>query len=256
MRLWLKEEIAEAGEVVGIDEVDSGVSERGPAFGQVRVGPETDGAALFMGPADEFAEFHAFGFGERAVSPPLEMGLPVVADERDKARGGLGVEVDEPTVVAGEAYGLLFEVFPGAIAGDGYGDGIGRGAIGFEPGEHFGVGLKRAVEGLVCGERIAFDVDEEMESDARGVDAPAALTDSFEQGFEVERFERSFRAELRSVVGYQELILDEEDIGLDAAEAVVERIQERSFLEVIIVGMGLWQRDDRGGLGGSRVEGP
>lgn len=59
---------------------------------------------------------------------------------------------------------------------------------------------------------------------------------------EVEGFEGAARVEFGGVVTDEELVADEEDVGLDAAEAVVEGVEERARVLVVVVGVGAPQR--------------
>lgn len=150
--------------MVGIDEVDARIAQGSPAFGLIRVSPEPDGAALFVGTADQFAEFHVFGLGERAFAAPLEVGAPVITDERHEAGRGIRVEVGEASVIGGVAGWLLSKVVARAVAGEGDRDGIGDGAIALESSEHPRIILEHPIEHLIGGESIGLDIDEQVES--------------------------------------------------------------------------------------------
>src|SRR3954454_3055136 len=62
------------------------------------------------------------------------------------------------------------------------------------------------------------------------------------QRVEVEGLEGARRVEVVRGVADEELVADEEDVGLDAAEAVVEGVEEGPRMLVVVVGVGPPQR--------------
>jgi hypothetical protein len=78
---------------------------------------------------------------------------------------------------------------------------------------------------------------------------PASLANPGEERFKVKCFECPFRTDFGSLVGNGETVVEEEDISFDAAESVVQCVQERTRMEVIIMGMGVLQGEYLGGGG-------
>lgn len=54
-------------------------------------------------------------------------------------------------------------------------------------------------------------------------------------------------------MGHQQLAVDQENIGLDAHEAMIERIQQRPLVQIVVVRVGLSQRADRRTVGAARL---
>jgi len=75
------------------------------------------------------------------------------------------------------------------------------------------------------------------------------LVDAFLEGVEVEGLEGAAGVEVAGVVGDEELAGDEVDVGFDVAEALVESVEERAGVFVVVVGVGL-----REGFGGGGDE--
>ena len=101
------------------------------------------------------------------------------------------------------------------------------------------VGDEGVLEGGVGGGGVAFDVDHEVEGGgAGGVDVAGVVGDALFEGVEVEGLEGAVGAELAGVVGDEEVAGDEVDVGFDAAEAVVEGVEEGAGVFVVVVGVG------------------
>jgi hypothetical protein len=62
------------------------------------------------------------------------------------------------------------------------------------------------------------------------------------QRVEIKRLQRAFRFNLAAFVGDQELAIDEINVGLNAAKAVVERVKQRPRVLVIVVSVGMDER--------------
>ena len=56
---------------------------------------------------------------------------------------------------------------------------------------------------------------------------------------EVKFFERPFRLQIRFHLANQQFAVHEKDVGLDAAKSMIEPVQERSRMLVIVVRMAL-----------------
>jgi hypothetical protein len=63
------------------------------------------------------------------------------------------------------------------------------------------------------------------------------------QRVEVERLQGAIRFHLIAVMGDQQGAVDEPDVGLDRAEPVVQGVEERALVFVVVVGMGAWERE-------------
>src|SRR5205085_11077907 len=66
------------------------------------------------------------------------------------------------------------------------------------------------------------------------------------QGLEIKRLQRAPRPDFVSFVRHEKLAVDQVNISFDAAEAVVECVQERTFVFVVIVCVHTRQRHGLG----------
>ena len=71
---------------------------------------------------------------------------------------------------------------------------------------------------------------------------PAVLLHALAQRVEVERLQRPLRFHLVAVMGDEQAAINEMNIGLDAAKAVVQGVEQRAFVLIVIMGMGVNQR--------------
>lgn len=111
-----------------------------------------------------------------------------------------------------------------------------------ECGEQVAVAAQLAVEFEVGGRALGLDVDEELERCAvTPVHGAVVGPDAGCQRFQVERREGALRVEVDRVMGDEELTFDEVDVRLDAGEAVVEGVEERPGVLVVVVRVGAQQ---------------
>ena len=66
------------------------------------------------------------------------------------------------------------------------------------------------------------------------------LGDAFSKRLEIERLERPSFLKFEARMADLELIVDKEDVGFGATESSVERIQQRSLVEIVVVSMSRW----------------
>src|SRR5207249_687206 len=95
----------------------------------------------------------------------------------------------------------------------------------------------------ICWLGFSFYVDEEVEIRSAGIHRAMELLDALAQWLQVQSFEGALRINFVWIMRHQELAIYEVNIRFDAAEAVVERIEERSRVLVIIMCMRVRQRD-------------
>src|SRR6476660_6322079 len=81
-----------------------------------------------------------------------------------------------------------------------------------------------------------------MEHWPTAIDASAMRLNPLAQRVEIKSFQRSPGPQVFAIVTNQQTLGRQPDVGLHAAKAVVERIQKRSRVLVVIVRMGLMQR--------------
>ncbi len=70
------------------------------------------------------------------------------------------------------------------------------------------------------------------------------LSDAVAKRFEVQSLERAVGPQFAPSVRDQQLAVDEEDVGFDAGEAVIERIEQRPLVKIVVVSVGLCERRD------------
>jgi hypothetical protein len=99
---------------------------------------------------------------------------------------------------------------------------------------------------------VAFDVDHERDRGAVAIDPAAVFGDTLFQGVQVEGLKGAVGAELARVVADEEVALDEVDVGFDAAKSLVEGVEERAGMFVIVVGVGAGERARAGGWVGAQ----
>lgn len=101
------------------------------------------------------------------------------------------------------------------------------------------VAAQMAVEFEVRRRALGLDVDEELQGPpVTPVDRAVVGLDAGGERGEVEGFEGAGRVEVDRVVGDEELVADEVDVGLDAAEAVVEGVEQGPQVLVVVMGVG------------------
>jgi hypothetical protein len=242
---FFSQESVEFFEPVRVDQVNARSLEDIPHLLGVRRGPEAEATVFGMGFLDEAVEFGAFGFGEGSGAGPLEMLLPIVADERHEVRRKVFAEVAEASVETGEALLLCEHPFARAVAGDNNSDGIGLEVVMVERGEDGRIflekGFKRGV-GLV---RIGFDIDQECDVRAIGINASSVFLGTFFERGEIEVFESAIGLEIASFMADEKFAVGKVDVSFNAAEVVVQSVEERAGVFVIIVSVGLQKRRGR-----------
>src|SRR5437899_1491225 len=75
-----------------------------------------------------------------------------------------------------------------------------------------------------------------------GVDTPAIFEGTLAQWIQVKGLQTPAGLNLRPGMGHQQLTIDKVNVGLDATETVVKRVEKRVGMQVIIVGMDFGQR--------------
>ena len=76
-----------------------------------------------------------------------------------------------------------------------------------------------------------------VKSPARGVDRTLVFTHAGQQRFEIEFFERSFRAKFETGMTHQQLVVDQKDVRLDTAETLLQRVEQRPGVIVVVMGV-------------------
>jgi len=188
---------------------------------------------------DDAVQLSALTQGHGAFAHPGELLGPVVADHAHELRREPGVDVGEAAVVGratnlGGLHGSQV-----AVAGDDDLDGA-AGAATILPGGH---------QAGVLGELLlddrprlgsGLDVDVEAESAlVPAVDGAAVLADDLGQRREVVALEGALG--VGRVVTDEQLTGDEPHVGLDARESVRERVEQRTRVLVVVVGVGALQ---------------
>jgi hypothetical protein len=102
--------------------------------------------------------------------------------------------------------------------------------------------LQEAFEGAQGGVRVSFNVDEQLELAAAGIDVPVIAVHGLDDGADVERFQGTIRARLVAGVRREQLPVDEVYVHLDGAEAVGARGVEGGRLEVVVMRMRVFVR--------------
>ena len=92
--------------------------------------------------------------------------------------------------------------------------------------------------------RIILDIDEQEKTTRGRVHTTAVLPNSVVERRQIKRLQRSLGLERVAIMSDQELTLDQEHIGLDAAEAVVQRVEKRMTVQVIVMRMRVGQLRD------------
>ena len=95
-----------------------------------------------------------------------------------------------------------------------------------EGGEHVGVVLQGFAQDRVDGLPTGLQVNEQCAFGTPGINTPAILLHALAQRVEIKRLQGALRFHFGAVMGHQELAINKIDIGLDAAEAVVEGVEQ------------------------------
>ncbi len=105
------------------------------------------------------------------------------------------------------------------------------------------VAAESAVEFRVGGRALRLQVDQQLERAAvAAVHRAAVGADAGGERIQVQRLQGAGGVEVLGVVGDQQLSADEVDVRLDAAEAVVEGVEQRAGVLVVVVRVGAPQR--------------
>ena len=71
---------------------------------------------------------------------------------------------------------------------------------------------------------------------------PDPIADTLGQRFQIQGLQRALGLQVLAVMGHPQLAFHQIHVGLDAAESMIESLQQRPLLLVIVVGMSLNQR--------------
>ena len=202
-----------------------------------------------MRPVHDPPEFRPLGVRHRAVAVPAESLAPAVADEgHERRRPVVAVELLEPTVDAGESFGVGGHRLDRPVAADDHPEGRrSRGSAR----EKRPQGPQLRGEHSVGFGPLGLDVDEQCEGFAAGLHA-AGRFESRPDGLEIECGERLARAEFPGGVADEQVAVAEEHIGLHAREPAFERVEKRPVVPVVVVGVA-GVGSDLPGSGGGRV---
>src|ERR1043165_1550885 len=250
------EKLLEAGEIVGVDEVNALGLHFAPENGLVRCAPEADAAAVLVGFGDDLGELLLFVRRQLARAPPLESCAPTGADPGDEAGGFLRVQLGQLSVIGCVADGFTIEHLKRTVAGEDDDNGVGFLDVGAKGRQHIRVLFKNVEQNRVSRAPVRLDVNEKGELGAVGIDVPAVFPDPFAEGIQVERLEGAVWFGHLALMGDQEFTFDDVNVGLDAAEAALKGIEQRAFVQVVVVGMGVnewdlfpsWSPDDASGF--------
>ena len=91
---------------------------------------------------------------------------------------------------------------------------------------------------------VSLDIDQESQLRSIGIDTAAVLPDPFAQRIEVKRLKRSTGFRVTPLVRDEQLAIDQPDIDFDAAKSLVQSVEERAIVEVVVVRVGTGQRND------------
>ena len=79
------------------------------------------------------------------------------------------------------------------------------------------------------------------------MDVAAVGADAFAERVEVQGLERALGLQVLAVMGDEQLAVHEVDVGLDRAESVVQGVEQRTLVRVVVVRVGARERRSGGG---------
>jgi hypothetical protein len=98
--------------------------------------------------------------------------------------------------------------------------------------------LQRRISAL----RLGLEIDEQRKLGTIGIDAAAISARSVAERFKIKSFQGALGSGLHSIVSDEELTVDQVNVRFDATKAVVEGVQKRArmFVVVVCVGPAKW----------------
>ena len=77
------------------------------------------------------------------------------------------------------------------------------------------------------------------------INAAPVFLHAFPQGFEIQLFQRALRLDLAAHVRDQQLAIDQINIGFDTTEAMIERVQQRTLVLIVVMRVNASERPGR-----------
>ena len=151
-----------------------------------------------------------------------------------------GLKVCKSAVAAGVTDFLRFHELARTIAGDDGKHGFVASAARAKRRENILILSQDSIKRFVGFNRTCFDIDEQRELSRRAgirVNKSGILLYAFSQRIQIKAAKSSLGRYVSAVVSNIQIVIDEEDIRLDAVETLIERIIQRSVVLVVIVGM-------------------
>jgi len=245
----LKQKGLEALQIIRIDQIHTSPEQFSPeclaCLGPLIGGrPEPHEPPLLMRGLDDILELLALVLGHRPGASPCEVATPMIADQRHELSGRLRVQIRQATIITGIAQLLRLHQLQRPIPRDDNENRFVRASLRAKGSHEIVVAGQDLVEPPVGRLGRRFEVDQQKKTRRTGVDMPFVLFRPFPKRIEVERPERSFGSDLIGVVGHAEFFADKKDVRLHAGEAVLQGLEQRRIVPIVIMGMRGQKRHD------------
>ena len=137
------------------------------------------------------------------------------------------------------------ECFHVTIAANHRRDSLGLELAIARDGEEVFIASQDLGEGRIGFLRIGLHIDQEKYRRPACIDASLVLFRQLAHRIEIERLKGPFGLQIEPRMPYQQFAIDEKNIRFDAAKSAIESITQRPLVFIIIVGMGVLERQNR-----------
>jgi hypothetical protein len=248
--LSVAKKFGQSGKLVGVNEIDSGIVQFQPAVLVIGRRPKADAPALLMRLADDFLQLHLLADRQRPHTAPLKVFCPIVANERHEAWRRIGLEVGQPSIDGHVALALGRNLRDGPVAREHDRDGIGLNRAVAELRQHISKWFELFAQNDIGRVGFGFEVDQQSKRltgtvRPTGEHAAAIQTRPPSQRLEVERAKPFAGTDFLEVMRHEQLAIDQEHVRFDAAESLLQRVEQWPRVQVVIVRVSARERLSR-----------
>ncbi len=229
---------AQCAEIVSVEEVDACVVEGLPDSGAISGRPEAEQATFCVSLGYDVRELGRGTVRHGAATIPRAEAQPVVGDQRHEGYRYVLSKVAEAAVEGGVSDGLRSQRRAGAAARKNGHNWAGIHRCWCEDRHDVGVAAQKRAERSIGCLGIGFDVDKQDKRLLRGIYPTAMYSYVGAQRSKVQRLKCTFRHDIFKVMRHEERAIYQVNVGLDADETVVQCVEQRARMLVVVVGVG------------------
>ncbi len=236
------EKFLERVEVVRADQIDVRRDQFTPDFWFIGRPPKPQTAAIAVCLMGKLAQQFFLVIRNFSIALPEKITSPILAHERKQIGFNFRAEFVQPPVAGRETIFFPGHHFNGPIAGDDHGQRVGLRFVGIKFREQSGVTLQKFSQDGVSALRLRLDVNQQNYRRPVSINASAIFQNLCAQRLEIKFFQCEFRADIFQIVRDEQLPVGQMNVRLDAAKPMFERLEQRTFVFVVIVGVSAEQR--------------